>query len=219
MNEPARHETERDERAERIVRPARDLRDPQKQNEEEGQRDSHPEESHLFADHGENEIGMLLRKERETLLCAQRESLAEHSTRTDGNLRLDDVIARRLRIRRRIDEHLQSILLIWLQLLPHNRSNDSRRDVHDEQNHALEEIRPVIENQCKQHQEPSAPHSCAERKNQAYDGTREEKQQRPGDARPVKHSKKDSDEHDARAEIRLEHDDEPRNADDQRRLP
>src|SRR5688500_10444804 len=219
MHEPACHEPECDKRAEGVVRSPRDLRDAEEQHQKQRQCYSHAKKSHLLADNGEDEIGVLLREKREPLLRAEREALAEHSTGADRNLGLDHVISGRARISRRIEEDLEPVLLIRLELLPQYGCYDTRRDVHREQDDPLDQVRPVIENEREQYEEPRAPHSCAERKNETHDRTAEQQQQRPRNARPVKHSEKDSDEHDCRTEIGLKHDDRKWNQHDERRLP
>src|SRR6478672_5705072 len=118
VNEPARHQSKRDKRAEGIVGSAGDLCDAKKKREKQGERDGHSNKAHLLAHHRKNEVGVLLRQECQSFLRSERKSFSEEATRPNRNLRLDDVVSRCARIGRWIDESLEAILLIRRELFP-----------------------------------------------------------------------------------------------------
>src|SRR6185437_3229950 len=91
------------------------------EEEKERQRDRHAEQAELFADDGEDEVGVLLGKECESLLRSVQKALANPAARSDGDLRLDDVPPRIPRIDRGIQKDLQSVSLIRRKPLPQNR--------------------------------------------------------------------------------------------------
>src|SRR5437667_255539 len=86
VHKPARHQSECDQTAVGIICSLGYLRDAEEQPEKKRQHDCHAEKAELFSHDREDEIRVLLRKERQTLLRSLREALAEKSTGTDRNL-------------------------------------------------------------------------------------------------------------------------------------
>ena len=65
--------------------------------------------------HGNGKVSMLFGQEAELALCTIKETLAEHLTRTDGNLGLDDVVAGTTRVGGRIKESHDAPALVIVQ--------------------------------------------------------------------------------------------------------
>src|SRR5215203_2194059 len=66
VREPEREQSERDEASVRIIRSLRHANDAKEKHEKQRQRQRDPEISKLLAHDGENEVGMLLRQERQS---------------------------------------------------------------------------------------------------------------------------------------------------------
>ena len=74
-----------------------------------------PDQSPFLADDGEDEIGRTLRQELQLCLAAVEIALAEHAAGTDGDLRLNDVVAGPERIGLRIEKCQHALALIVVQ--------------------------------------------------------------------------------------------------------
>ena len=105
------------------------LRDAQEEQREQRDADRDADEAQFLAHNREDEVGVLRGQERQPLLRPHREALAEPATGPDRDLRLDHVIAREPPIDVGVEEHQQSLLLVRLQLLPHERRNYAENDV------------------------------------------------------------------------------------------
>src|ERR1043166_6052158 len=100
---------------ERVARPARDAEHHQEEPEEERQRADDADEAELLSHHREDEVGVLLRKEREPLLGPVEEAVPEPAARADRHLRLDRLVAGVDRIALRVHESDQAFLLVRLE--------------------------------------------------------------------------------------------------------
>ncbi len=201
-----------------VARPRRDAHRAQQQHAEQSQRDRDAEEPQLLPDHGEDEVGVLLRQECEPLLRAEREALPEEAARPDGHLRLEHVVARSPRIGRRIEEHEQAVLLVRIHLRPQQRRDHAHHDVRRDR--SAISSRPTThphQSSARRSEEPRPPDPGAERQHETDARARDHEQQRPRDAAPEEHREEDPEEHDAGAEVRLRHDQQPRHQRDQPR--
>ncbi len=90
------------------------------------------DEAELLGQHGEDEIGVFLRQEIKLVLRALQVALADQPARTDGDHRLQDVIAGAQRILRRIEERQDAPLLVIVHEMPRQRrcrhGADGQRD-------------------------------------------------------------------------------------------
>ena len=128
-----------------------------KSSEEEREREQHADEAELLADDGEDEVGVLRRQEREALLRALREALAEQPPGADRDLRLDHVVARLARVDVRVEEDEQALLLVRREPLPEDRRDHAEHDVGHGEEDPLVQVRLVPEHERDQQQEPGAP--------------------------------------------------------------
>ena len=90
------------------------------QRQEEQQHTGGAEESLLLADGAEDEVGVLLGHELQLGLGAVEESLALQSARTDGNLRLMNVVAGSLQVFVEAQEHIDARPLVRLHDILHD---------------------------------------------------------------------------------------------------
>src|SRR6185437_190973 len=91
------------------------------------------DETPFLGEHGEDEIGLLLRQEGEMRLRPLHEALAEDAAGADGDLGLEAVISGAQRIALRIEEGVDAVLLVVLQEAPEDRRRARRaRDDDDE---------------------------------------------------------------------------------------
>ena len=74
------------------------------------------DEAEFLADHGEDEVGLFFRQEVEMALGALQEALAPHASRTQGDFRLDDVVAGAERIALGMEEGVDAGALIVVQV-------------------------------------------------------------------------------------------------------
>ena len=79
------------------------------------------DEADLLGQHGEDEVGLLLRQEAQLALRALQEALAPDAARAERDLRLDDVVAGAERIALGVEEGEHPLLLVVVQLLPEQR--------------------------------------------------------------------------------------------------
>src|ERR1022692_2762306 len=84
----------------------------------EGQDQQLAEQPELLADDREDEVGRTLGQELELRLAAVHVSLAEYAARTDGNLRLNDVIARAQGVGLGVQERQYALALIVVNEMP-----------------------------------------------------------------------------------------------------
>src|SRR6185312_10529889 len=101
-----------------IVRALGDANDAQKEEHEQRERDQHADEPKLLTDHGEDEVGVLLREKGQSLLRTLQVAAPEPATRSDRDDRLQDVITATARIDRRIEKDLQPLLPVARHVLP-----------------------------------------------------------------------------------------------------
>src|SRR5437016_1510143 len=93
VHEPTREQSKRDETAERIVRAFGDANYAQEKRKKEHHAESDANEPEFFPDDRPDEISVLRRQERETLLRTVQVALSEPPAGSDRHLRLNDVIA------------------------------------------------------------------------------------------------------------------------------
>ncbi len=86
-------DAEHHQAAEGIGRPPGDPEQGEEEHEEEGERDEDPDEAQLLPDDREDEVGVLLRQERQPLLGPCGVSGPEPPAGADGHLRLDRLVA------------------------------------------------------------------------------------------------------------------------------
>src|SRR5690606_5424354 len=114
--EPGAEDTKDDDPCKGVWRPLRDPRDPPEDYAEDQQDRERPEEeAEFFPDYAEDEVRVLLRQERQPLLRAQGEALAEKPAAPDRDPGLDHVPAGAARVDRWVEEDEQARLLVTRQ--------------------------------------------------------------------------------------------------------
>src|SRR6266446_8171214 len=91
------------------------------------------EEAALLGEYGEDEIGVLLRQELQLPLRSGPESLAEHAAGTDRDQRLNELVAGSLGVPGRLEKGFDALLLIRLEVTPHEWQGQGRDETQDEQ--------------------------------------------------------------------------------------
>src|SRR5208282_396325 len=90
------------------------------------------EQPEFLADDGEDEVGRALRQEFQLCLTAVHVSLAENAARADGNLRLDDMIARAEPIGLGIEECQDTLALVVVNEVPGGPCCASKKRYRDQ---------------------------------------------------------------------------------------
>ena len=85
-------------------------------------RASAADQAEFLADHGEDEVGLLLRQEVQVALRALQEALAPHPARAERDLRLDDVVAGAERVALRVEEGVDARALVVVQVAVGDRA-------------------------------------------------------------------------------------------------
>ena len=134
IEEDRRGHAQRDQRPEPVAAGARDRQAPAQDHRESAKHHDPPQETPFFRHGGEDEIGMRFGQVVEMALRTLVEALARETARTDGDLRLGDVIAITQRVAFGIEEGEHALLLIGLQTEEERdwRQNRARRSRTDE---------------------------------------------------------------------------------------
>ena len=146
--------------------------------------------------------------------CVPGEALAEPAARPDRDLRLDHVVAR-VPAGRSTGRGTRAGASAGTasSLLPQRSAPATPITTFaTTRTTPSHEVRPVPEHEREQQQEPRAPEPVLNARMQADDRAREQHSSVPRHARPEQHREEDPDEHDARAQVGLRHDEHPRDA-------
>src|SRR5688572_21002281 len=115
LEREAGHHSHHEIDAEPIFGQARRLERAPDHDQIQAEHEKHADKTLFFSKRREDEIVVGDRQEPELPLCAPHVAFALPPTRPNGDLRLDLLVARALRILRGIEERLDAAFLIWLE--------------------------------------------------------------------------------------------------------
>src|SRR5690606_20138855 len=169
VSEPDPENTEDDDTAKGVPQPLGDPRQPPEDQAEHQQHAHRADEAEFLADHAEDEVRVLLGQERQPLLRAEREALAEQPAAPDRDARLDEVPAGAARVHARIQEHHQPGLLVRLERVPERQGDGAGRQVRADHRHTLPQVRPVEAQEEEQQDDVDAEQQGVEGEEQPED--------------------------------------------------
>jgi hypothetical protein len=134
VHEEGEREARGEQARERVLHLRREVHGAADDEQVQQHQHDQPEQAELLADHREDEVGVALGQVVELRLRTLHPALAEHAARADGDLRLDDVVARAERIVLRVEEGEHALALVVVQQWPADpgrAAREQRRATHE----------------------------------------------------------------------------------------